>query len=265
MRGKSKNSIRKPLQPLSTNELNKRNRIHTQIKPFKRLSIEVIDDNNDSIKEPPKKKRKSTQRSILSPVPISDHRNHNHNTANRYRRSPISSLTFASNRGSIFDLRSKNRINVDDISRNLKLNNQELTQSIIKYKEKYKSQQEKCKSLQHENKTFKKMIKIFNNNDKNLKKQRRIDQDEIASLENKIENITNELNRNLKPDHCNQQTINQLNQRINEYEYECQKWKNRYYKLQQNNNNNEVFIKITFNFILVVINSVISLFFVNKS
>ena len=249
MRGKiNKRSTRQPLQPLSANELNKTNRIRinrrndgsqmTEIKPSKRLSIQVIDDRNDSIDEPPKKKRKSNQRRILSPVPSFDY-NHSRNV-DRYREFPIPSSAITRNRGSIFDLRNENKMNVDDISRNFKLNNQELTQSIIKYKEKYKSLQQKCKTLQHENKTFKKMIKIFNDNDKNLKKQRRIDQDKIGSLEVKIENITNELNRNLKPDNYHQQSINELNQRINEYEYECKKWKNRYHKLQENNNNNEV-------------------------
>ena len=242
-KGQSKRSTRHPLQPLSANELNKTNRNnrtqHNYIrydtqslnKASKRLNIEVIDHNNDSMNEPPKKKRKSNQRLILSPIPISDHK--------RRYGSPIPSLTTTSvitNKGNIGNLRHQNRmnINVDDISINFRLNNQELTKSIIKYKETYKSLQEKCKIFQHENKTFKQMIKIFNDNDKNLKKQRQIDQDKIANLEEKIENITNELNKNLKPDN-----YDQLNHKINEYQYECKKWKSKYHKLQ--NQNDEVY------------------------
>ena len=125
----------------------------------------------------------------------------------------------------------------------LKLNNRKLTDKFIEYKKNYKALDKKYKVRYHENKTLRQTLKRCDQREKQFKKQQRIDKDKIVEMEEKLEEITNELHKYLKPNHNdyhnhnhNQQEIDvkvNLNETINELQYECTRWKSKYNKLLQ--------------------------------
>ena len=87
------------------------------------------------------------------------------------------------------------------------------------------------------------MIKTLNKKFRNFEKKQKIDQHKIEELQEKLENATDELNKNMNNNHNKKQEKNKeeqenvtyLNQKLTEYEHEIKKWRNKYSKLKQSN------------------------------
>ena len=273
---RSKRKGRAPLKQLTKNEANKTNRkrkARSNTKHKSKAAKSHIIDSDDSskrqedefdvdlIKEPPKKKRKTNKRSILSPMPLSNpkhtintNRQQNRNDKERKNDESNACTTSTSNnrsiypRGKLSNISNQRTMPTQTSETVLKLQstNNELTAQIIKYRANCKLYEKKCKSLKHGNETFKKVTNLLHERDKKYKRQRQKNQDKISELEVENELLQTELNKHLQAENGNDRSddnekINNLNATINEIEYECSRWKAKYNKLLEQQN--KVFIE----------------------
>eukprot|EP01083_Nonionella_stella_P075042 203751_1 len=213
---------------------NKRNKRKRDTQPesvaSNTIAMEFVDENskeiesdlldNESIREPPKKKRKTEARSLSICNDI--------NTRNIDRNQMKHRVH---NSWKLHDIKQHRAqpMEKDDAFHKLKANNNLLTKQVIEYREEFKSYEKKCKALRHENGSFRKLTKSLNEREKRMKKQHRNNQEEITELKLKIEEIGNELNSNKARDsNHDKQIMSELNHKINEMEYDCARWKAKY-------------------------------------